>query len=71
MVEHTRNAPISPGDLVTQASFMQKFNLKSDLGPRPPIIQLQVLSEKIAMYGLIFENFSGYIKVWYYALSVV
>ena len=50
---------------------MQKFNLKSDLGPRPPIIQLQVLSEKLAMYGLIFENFSGYIKVWYYAISVV
>ena len=36
-----------------------------------PWCRPEVLSEDIAMYGLIFENFSGYIKVWYYALSAV
>ena len=50
------------GDLITRACFMQKFNLKS---ASAPVLYHSAQSprEDINMYGLIFENFSGYIKV--------
>ena len=53
------HAIISSSPLIIGACFTQKFNVNSDLAPRSH----HSASASSVMYGLIFENFSGYIKV--------
>ena len=57
---HSRNSPIFAGDLVTRACFMQKFNLKSDLGPCPQSFSLR-LQQQGYFFGKIYSRKTNHV----------